>query len=207
MAIPDPEQERRRLAELYADMSDGELQKVAADTASLTEEAQDALDDELERRGLDVEAEDSIVSRGEVEQRQLVTVRQFRDLPQALLAKGILDSAGIECFLADDNMVRMDWFISNLLGGIKLRVKTEDFKEALSVLNEPPPANFEVEGVGEFEQPRCPKCQSLDIIFEPLNKPIAYTTAFVGVPVPFPQNSWKCETCGYRWQDSDESGG
>jgi len=43
----------------------------------------------------------------------MVTVRQFRDLPEALLARDSLVSAGIEAELADDNMVRMDWFISN----------------------------------------------------------------------------------------------
>jgi hypothetical protein len=58
--------------------------------------------------------------------RDLLTIRQFRDLPQALLAKSVLDSAGIECFLGDDNLIRMDWLWSNLLGGIKLRVRQED---------------------------------------------------------------------------------
>jgi hypothetical protein len=30
----------------------------------------------------------------------------------------------------DDNMIRMDWFISNLLGGIKLKVRAEDAEAA-----------------------------------------------------------------------------
>ncbi len=58
--------------------------------------------------------------------RDLLTIRQYRDLPQALLAKSVLESAGIECFLGDDNLIRMDWLWSNLLGGIKLRVRQED---------------------------------------------------------------------------------
>jgi hypothetical protein len=206
MTTPDPEQERQRLIELYAGMSDGELRQVARDAASLTETAQDILDDELERRGLDEDGaeEEAPAPAPTVEQRRLVTIRQFRDLPQALLAKGMLDSAGIDCFLGDDNMVRMDWFISNLLGGIKLKVKAEDVAAANAVLEQPVPDEFEVEGVGTYEQPRCPKCGSVDITFEPLNKPIAYTSAFVGVPVPFPRNSWKCEACGQRWQETDE---
>jgi hypothetical protein len=32
---------------------------------------------------------------------ELVTIRRFGDMSEALLAKGCLDSAGIECFLAD----------------------------------------------------------------------------------------------------------
>ena len=54
----------------------------------------------------------------------------FQNLPEALLAKGSLDSSGIECFLTDDNMVRMDWFMSNLLGGAKLLVNREDAEAA-----------------------------------------------------------------------------
>jgi hypothetical protein len=62
----------------------------------------------------------------ETEFRDLLTIRQYRDLPEALLAKSVLESAGIECFLGDDNLIRMDWLWSNLLGGIKLRVRRED---------------------------------------------------------------------------------
>jgi len=40
----------------------------------------------------------------------LIVVAQYRDLPEALLAKGKLESAGIECTMTDDNIVRMDWF-------------------------------------------------------------------------------------------------
>jgi hypothetical protein len=53
--------------------------------------------------------------------QSLVIAGSFRDLPEQLLASGALESAGIECFLADDNMVRMEWFISNLIGGIKIK--------------------------------------------------------------------------------------
>jgi hypothetical protein len=45
--------------------------------------------------------------------------------------------------MADDNMVRLDWFISNLLGGVKLLVDAEDFAEASRVLNEPAPHKLE----------------------------------------------------------------
>ncbi len=205
MGFTDPELERRRLSELYAGMSDGELLKIAEEGNDLTPEARLALEAEIERRGLDDDEKDDVPSaRAEqIEMRKLVTIRQFRDLPEALLAKGMLDSAGIEAFLGDDNMIRLDWFISNLLGGIKLRVKAEDEEAATAVLEQPIPDEFEVEGVGEYLQPHCPKCLSLDVTFEALNKPISYATAWVGVPVPFPRNSWKCESCGHRWHEAE----
>lgn len=135
----------------------------------------------------------------------LRTVRQFRDLPEALLAKGFIESAGIPCFLADDNIVRMDWFISNFVGGIKLKVYPNDERAALDLLDQPIPNSIDFESVsGEssYEQPRCPRCYSLDIAYQNLNKPIAYTSAYLGVPIPLKQNSWKCSTCGCEWEET-----
>jgi|KBSMisStaDraftv2_1062788.scaffolds.fasta_scaffold30491_2 hypothetical protein len=75
--------------------------------------------------------------------RELVTIRKFRDLPEALLAQGRLESSGIESFLADDNMVRMDWLISNLLGGVKLKVEEADVEIAEEILNQEIPDDFD----------------------------------------------------------------
>lgn len=140
----------------------------------------------------------------ELEFQKLVTVRKFRDLPEALLAKGSLDSAGIESFLGDDNIVRLDWFISNLIGGIKLRVRPEDLAAAEEILNQPIPEELDVEGVGEYTQPRCPQCQSLDVSFEQLNKLVAYGTAYLNVPIPLHDKGWKCLTCGHQWDEPQE---
>jgi hypothetical protein len=57
---------------------------------------------------------------------ELVTLQHFRDVPEALLAKGKLESAGIACALADGNLVRMDWLLSNAIGGIRLQVHVQD---------------------------------------------------------------------------------
>jgi hypothetical protein len=62
---------------------------------------------------------------------ELVTIRQFGSLADALMAKGCLDSAGIECFLADSNMAWMD---SPLVRGMRLQVSTSDAETAREVL-------------------------------------------------------------------------
>jgi hypothetical protein len=120
-------EERHRLAQLYAALPDGELQQLAREAGSLTEEASAALALEMARRKMPeetAEPDDAAEPGGEHPAfRDLLTIRQFRDLPEALLAKSVLESAGIECFLGDDNLIRMDWLWSNLLGGIKLRVR------------------------------------------------------------------------------------
>jgi hypothetical protein len=203
MPALDPTEERRRLTQFYAAMTDGELDKLADDPDSLTELAREALKRELDRRGLDDIAEAPSTAKDEIAARELIAIRKFRDLPEALLAKGAIESAGIECFLADDNLVRLDWFISNFIGGIKLMVDRENADAAANVLNQPIPEGFDFQGTGEYQQPRCPKCCSLDITFEELNKPVAYTTAYFGVPIPYPRQSWKCHTCGRRWQEEN----
>jgi hypothetical protein len=201
MPVVDPDQERRRLASFYAAMTDGELEELAEDVDSLTDLARQALETELERRNLDELGEVAVPTAGRLEARELIAIRTFRDLPEALLAKGAVESAGIECFLADDNLVRLDWFISNFVGGVKLLVDRQDADAAANVLSQPIPEEFEVQGVGEYLQPRCPKCYSLDIAFEGLNKPVAYTSAYFGVPIPLARKTWKCFTCGRRWRD------
>jgi Putative prokaryotic signal transducing protein len=65
-----------------------------------------------------------------------VIVGRYLFLPDAQVAKSILDSAGIESFLADENVVRMDWFYSNAVGGIKLLVRHEDAETAKKLLEE-----------------------------------------------------------------------
>ena len=194
------QRERQRLAANYAGMTDGELQRLARNAESLTELAWDALEDEMDRRHLEV-SDDAPEPRQEMEVRELVTIRQFRDLPEALLAKGSLESSGIECFLADENLVRLDWFISNFIGGIKLKVRAPDAINAHKILDEPILEGLYVHGVGLYEQPRCPQCQSLDVNFQELDRPIAYMSAFLRLPMPLQRPAWHCHECDAEWED------
>jgi len=198
--MPTPEQERLRIAGVYSAMSDEELRQIANSGDDLSAIAQEALQAEVASRGLKLTI---APPSGEdvFEFNETITLRQFRDLPEALLAKGSLESAGIQVYLVDDNMIRMDWFISNLLGGIKLKVRSEDAEAASEILNQPIPAMIDVEGVGNFEQPQCPRCQSLDVSCEELNKPISYMTAYAGVPVPVYKKGWACHACGNKWEE------
>jgi Putative prokaryotic signal transducing protein len=200
--MPTPEQERERIASVYSAMGDEELRQIAESGDELSDSAQEALRAETAKRGLKLEA---VPPRGEdvYELNHTVTMRQFRDLPEALLAKGSLESAGIQTYLVDDNMIRMDWFISNLLGGIKLKVRSEDAEAAREILNQPIPETLDVEGVGSFEQPKCPRCQSLDVSYEELNKFVSYGTAYVGIPIPVYKMGWTCHVCGNKWGEQD----
>jgi len=65
---------------------------------------------------------------------ELVTIRQFGDMSEALLAQGRLDSAGIESFLADTNIARVEWPLTR---GMRLQVETADVETALALLDQP----------------------------------------------------------------------
>src|SRR6202161_3969234 len=158
--------ERARLAELYAGMSEIELQELARDAESLTDAAQETLKTELSKRKLEVELKHKEESSEETAHPNLITLRQFRDIPAALLAKSVLDSEGIECFLADENTIRMDWLLSNLLGGIKLWGTEENASNASELLGRQSAEGFKAEAGEENEQPRCPQCGSANVLFE-----------------------------------------
>src|SRR3981189_2206466 len=133
-----PEHERDRVTAVYSGMSDDELEKVAAAGDELSEIARQVLEAEILRRGLTI-GNTEPPGFDIYELNETVTLRKYRDLPEALLAKGCLESAGIEAYLVDDNMVRMDWFYSNLIGGIKLKVRPQDVDAANQIFSQPIP--------------------------------------------------------------------
>lgn len=182
--MTDSEQDKKRLAEQYSNLTDEALREMAEEAWTLTDTAKQALQAELAHRALDT-ALAMEPPAPEFQQRDLVTLQQFRDAPEALLAQGALKSAGIESFLGDETTIRMDWLWSNALGGIKLWVNREDAEVAAQVLGQEIPENFNVEGVGDFDQPRCPQCHSLDI---------AHTDS---------DKHWTCHSCGHAWLSSD----
>lgn len=206
MADINWESERRRLAGLYAKMEESELEKLAIEGKSLTDVAREVLLSEISRRGMSTVVQARPQRAGAIDEDERersgppVMIRRYQGLSEALLSKSILESAGIESFLADENLIRIDWFYSNLVGGIKLLVRGEDAEEAIKVLEQSTPEAFQVEGVGEYQQPQCPKCRSLDVAFDELNKRVAYGgVLFAGAQSPATSDHWKCHACGHEW--------
>jgi hypothetical protein len=106
---------------------------LAQDQRSLTEDALHVLELEFSRRGLEFERQ-NLTAMADQEDVKLVAVRRFRDLPEALLAKGLLESENIKCFLSDENTVGMNWMWSNALGGVRLWVREDDAPQAEELL-------------------------------------------------------------------------
>jgi len=184
-------------------MEEEELEEVAAETESLTDIAIEVLRSEMLRRGMASPPKITKPGTKAVESPdppKPVMIRRYRDLPEASIAKSVLDSAGVESFLVDDNTVRLDWFYSNLIGGIKLLVREEDADTANRLLDQNVLEEFDVEGVGEFEQPRCPRCQSMNVSLDGLDKRMTYGALLVGLPIPITNKGWKCHECSHSWK-------
>ena len=97
---------------------------------------------------------------------------------------------------------RLDWFYSSLIGGIKLLVPEKDVEAATNLLDEGSPDRFKVEGVGEYQQPRRPNCNSIDISFDGLDKALTFGAMFLtNLPIPVITKGWKCRSCRHRWNE------
>jgi Putative prokaryotic signal transducing protein len=134
----------------------------------------------------------------------LVTIARYRDLPEAWIAKGKLESAGVPCFLADDNIVRMNWMRSNAFGGVRLRVGDRFAAAASALLNQAPPERLPAPG-SEYIQPRCPRCESL-VISHIAVHPMSYLLLWMGFPVLVRTDYWQCDNCDatWKWEGSGE---
>jgi hypothetical protein len=73
----------------------------------------------------------------------LITIATFHNEPEFLLARARLESADIECFAQDENMLRIAAWHSRVFGGIKLRVWESDAQDALAILRQTSPIESE----------------------------------------------------------------
>lgn len=193
--------EQEKFKVRYAGLDEGELLAVAHEYESLSDVAQGALRSEFVRRGLEAPLIDEV---DEPESRKLVTLRQYRDLSEAIVARGMLESAGITVFLQDENLVRLDWQVSNFIGGIRLQVEESDAAAGLELLEQPVPESIPFADWGQFAQPTCPQCGSVEITFEGASRGAAVAGLWVmGVPLPQGAETWRCASCGARWEGQE----
>jgi hypothetical protein len=192
---PTPED----LAALYAQMSETELMELARSYDGLLEIAQVTLRAEFARRGLEPPL---VEEPEEPELRRLVTVRRYRDLAEVFVGRSLLESAGIRAWVADERLVQMDWFYSNLIGGMRLQVDESDEAAARQILAEAVPGTIAYGDPEAYVQPTCPKCGSAEITLGGTERGRSLVALYVlAIPVPPGEAAWHCEACGARWVD------
>lgn len=179
-------------AERYRLMSETELMGLARKYDDLTEAAQSALRAEFARRGLEpplIEEEEVPPANGGA---GLVTVAEYQDLTEGIVARAVLEQEGIQCFLSDANTSSL----SNVVSA-RLQVAPEDEAAAREVLSQSAPQQFATESGEEFVRPVCPKCGSMDVIANDHERKL-----LPGVQVS--EAEWRCMDCGRIWADDEE---
>ena len=66
---------------------------------------------------------------------KFVLLVSFNFPSEMFVLKTKLESDGIDCFVSDENTVSANPFLANAIGGVKLKVKTEDAERAIKVMN------------------------------------------------------------------------
>jgi hypothetical protein len=202
----DQQKEKQRLEKLFAGMEDEELEKVSGDWLKLTGPAKAALRAEMAKRGMNLEEIDRLEREGPWRpDPPPVVIRRYRDLPDAWIAQSVIDSAGIDSVLLDENIVGLNWFYSNAMGGVKLQVRARDAEDADALLSLGWVKEFDVPGFGTYRQPVCPNCGSMDVSHGGLDRPLTYLLLLVNLPIPIPVEGWQCYSCRSHWQGQAEA--
>jgi hypothetical protein len=135
MGTIDPEQERKRLTELYSGMADGELEELAIDFASLTDVARRTLKEEMVRRGLAFALPDSMLVTDDRKPVALEPVFGTNDWSEASVVKGLLQSNGIEVTTEPSSGVAL-YVEVGFAGSIVLLVRAEEADETRRLIEE-----------------------------------------------------------------------
>ena len=137
-------------------------------------------------------------------ERDWVTVATFRDLAEATMARVTLDAEGIRCYLADAEVIRLDWTLSMALGGIKLRVRGADRERALARLHRTSTSQVLelVESPSSDDDARCPECGATAVQWLDRGRKLSLVATLLGLPLLLRLRASRCSACGHRWRDA-----
>jgi len=125
------------------------------------------------------------------------TVATYRDPYEAHLARALLESAGVEAFVFDDQVVGVNWLYSRAVGGVRLCVANEDEAEAREILADT------TDQCPESEP--CPSCGSTEVRVSRYSLWSLLPALVFASPLFFPRRSWRCARCGERWGSGSEA--
>jgi hypothetical protein len=128
---------------------------------------------------------------------QLVTLRFYPFLHEALIAREMLEAEGIHALVPDEHTISMDWLYRNAIGGIRLQVRSGDAARANEILDlEAGPVANEAESTGTVAE-RCAECGGTE--FERVDRDrriAAFTWLALPFPIWWPRRRERCRTCG-----------
>ncbi|KJD36476.1 hypothetical protein PW52_04795 [Tamlana sedimentorum] len=132
------------------------------------------------------------------------TLARFQYSTEAQIIKGRLEAEGINVFLFDNITIDTDPLVSNAIGGVKLKVLSSQFNEALTILNSIKKYSTDEAG----NNIKCPKCNSEKVELFSTIKSLKSFFAFIfslltnllvlNLPV-YTKHLYKCEDCNHEF--------
>ena len=129
-------------------------------------------------------------------------VASFREPFKAHLASGRLKAEGIQAVVLDEHLVRLDWVLSQAIGGVKIQVPEANLEEARKVLEADCTQELlAIEGDQADAPPDalCPRCGSGLISSHPYSPWSIVPSIFFLLPLFFRWKKWVCGDCGNSW--------
>lgn len=132
-----------------------------------------------------------------------IAIATFSQPVEAHLARTKLESEGIPCVIGNENLVRVDWFLSNAVGGVKVMVPRWEAEHARDVLRPRPRLVVVAERGAPFDgEMICPRCRSDDVYYRRYNRRVAgIFMLLLGFLIPWRDRRWTCTRCGYEWKE------
>lgn len=132
----------------------------------------------------------------------LVTLRAHRDPVEAELDRAHLELAGIPALIVDEDLVAVQWDLSAAVGGVKLKVASEDFARADAFLREDRSALLGDLSGGDAtpeDDDRCPACGGGELVRSSTRRRWAALALLSGLPLVFGRARSVCTGCGRVW--------
>jgi hypothetical protein len=125
-----------------------------------------------------------------------VAIWVVTDSEKARQVMGILDAAGIECYLGPENVASVDEYKDDYAGGVEIKVMKFQARHAQDGLRATlPPDPEEDSAEDDVFAISCPKCNSTDVILQ------GFVEEAGRDPKLGAKNSWACDACGHEWTD------
>jgi hypothetical protein len=133
----------------------------------------------------------------------LATVISTTDPVQAHIIRGRLQAEGLHPSVAFEHHIRMNWFISNALGGVRVQVPPSENEEAVEIIKKIS-QEYYLNLLEEDEKTRddlcCPSCASRNVKRSRVSESLALVIfLFLKLPFPYQTGAYYCQSCKHRW--------
>lgn len=148
-------------------------------------------------------------------EEQLVILRTFMYPSEAYPLMSKLESEGIMCFLDGENTISVHPFLSNAIGGAKLKIRESDVQRANEIIKEIDENFNETVHANEKPIPEkfshgfvkidtfCPECDSTNVFRKKMRIHqviLAVLLLPLYLPLLFLTKMHYCADCGFEWK-------